>query len=105
MIFPVSPANEAERLESVRKLEIMDSLPEEAYDNITELASYVCGTPIAVINIIDAHQNWFKSKYGTELAGSPRDVSFCGHTILEPEELLEVPDATKDERFKDNPFV
>ncbi len=105
MITPPIPANEAERLKSLRQLDILDSMPEEAYDTITELASYICETPIAVINIVDSDHNWFKSKFGIDLTGSPRDISFCGHTILEPENLLEIPDAAKDERFKDNPFV
>ena len=105
MISPLIPDNELERLESLRQLEILDTLPEEAYDTITELASYICETPIAVINIMDAERNWFKSTFGTDLSGSPRDISFCGHTILEPKVLLEVPNASKDERFKDNPFV
>ena len=105
MISPAVPITELQRLESLRQLNIMDSLPEEAYDSITKLASYICETPIAVINIIDDEQNWFKSKFGTEITGSGRDVSFCGHTILEPESLLEVSNASKDERFKDNPFV
>lgn len=105
MISPAVPLDELERLESLRELDIINSLPEEAYDSITELASYICKTPIAVVNIIAEEHNWFKSKYGTDLAGSGREESFCGHTILEPEKLLEVPNASKDERFKDNPFV
>ncbi|SDR83650.1 GAF domain-containing sensor histidine kinase [Gramella sp. MAR_2010_147] len=105
MISPAIPINEAQRLESLRELEIIDSLPEDAYDSITQLASYICKTPIAVINIIDSDHNWFKSKFGTELGGSSREDSFCGHTILEPETFLEIPNASKDERFKDNPFV
>ncbi|MCH4822972.1 GAF domain-containing sensor histidine kinase [Gramella lutea] len=105
MIAPATPANEAERLNSLRQLDIINSMPEEAYDTITELASYICKTPIAVVNIVDSQHNWFKSKYGTEITGSPRDVSFCGHTILEPDNLLEIPDAAKDERFIGNPFV
>lgn len=105
MITPGIPLNEAERLESLRELEIMNSLPEVAYDNITKLASYICKTPIAVMNMIDSDHNWFKSKFGTDLAGSSRADSFCGHTIMDPKNLLEVPVALKDERFKDNPFV
>ncbi|MFV8282322.1 ATP-binding protein [Christiangramia marina] len=105
MITPEKPVNELQRLESLRELNIMDTLPEEAYDNITRLASYICKTPIAVVNMIDADRNFFKSSYGTDLKGSPRDVSFCGHTITDPENLLEVPNALKDNRFSDNPFV
>ncbi|MDR5590116.1 GAF domain-containing sensor histidine kinase [Christiangramia sp. SM2212] len=105
MINPAVPLNELKRLESLRELDIIDSLPEEAYDSITKLASYICKTPIAVVNMIDSERNWFKSKFGTDLTGSTRQESFCGHTILDPELLLEVPDTTQDERFKDNPFV
>ncbi|TRO66603.1 GAF domain-containing sensor histidine kinase [Christiangramia sabulilitoris] len=105
MISPETPKNEIERLKSLRQLNIMNSLPEQAYDTITELASYICKTPIAVVNMVDEEENWFKSKYGTDLTGSPRDVSFCGHTILNPDRILEVPDTTVDERFKGNPFV
>ena len=105
MITPAIPINEAKRLESLKELDIIDSIPEQAYDNITKLASYICKTPIAVMNMIGSDQNWFKSKYGTELCGSTRDDSFCGHTILDPKNLMEVPIAKDDERFKDNPFV
>jgi len=105
MINPAIPINELKRLDSLKELDIIDSIPEEAYDSITKLASYICQTPIAVVNMIDSERNWFKSKIGTDLEGSTREDSFCGHTILEPETLLEIPDASKDERFKDNPFV
>jgi len=105
MINPAIPIDELKRLDSLRELDILDSLPEEAYDSITKLASYICHTPIAVVNIIDSERNWFKSKTGTELSGSSREESFCGHTILEPETFLEIRNASKDERFKDNPFV
>lgn len=105
MINPAVPINELKRLDSLKELDIINSLPEEAYDNITKLASYICETPIAVVNIIGSEHNWFKSKHGTDLAGSSREDSFCGHTILEPNMLLEIPNATKDARFEDNPFV
>lgn len=105
MISPGVPVNEVERMNSLRELDIFDTLPEEAYDSITKLASYICKTPIAAINLIGSEQSWFKSKFGTELSGSSREISFCGHTILEPNTLLEVSDTTKDERFKNNPIV
>ncbi|MCB7479972.1 sensor histidine kinase [Christiangramia sediminis] len=105
MISPAVPVNEVERLNSLKELDIFETLPEEAYDSITKLASYICKTPIAAINLIGSEQSWFKSKFGTELSGSSREISFCGHTILEPNTLLEIPDTTKDERFKNNPIV
>ena len=105
MITPAIPMNEFKRLESLRELDIMDTLPEEAYDNITRLASYICKTPIAVMNMVDEDRNWFKSKFGTGLTGSSRNDSFCGHTILDPQSLLEIKNASEDERFQDNPFV
>ncbi|PTX43237.1 GAF sensor signal transduction histidine kinase [Christiangramia gaetbulicola] len=104
MISPVIPANEEKRLDSIKDLDIIGSLPEETYDSITKLASAICETPIALITILDKEINWFKSKVGTSIEKSEREISFCGHAILEPQKLFEVPNTLKDERFKDNPL-
>ena len=105
MITPAIPANEEKRLESIRRLDIIDSLAEETYDSITKLASEICKTPIALITILGSDKNWFKSKLGTDIPESAREFSFCGHAILNPSDLFEVPNTLEDVRFKDNPLV
>ncbi|APG59667.1 sensor histidine kinase [Christiangramia salexigens] len=105
MLRPAVPSNEERRLEAIKKLDILDSLPEETYDSITVLASQICKTPIALISILDSNRNWFKSKVGTDVPQSDREISFCGHAILKPENLFEVPNTLTDERFKDNPLT
>ena len=102
--YPI-PANEVERLTALRRYHILDTLPEQAYDDITRLASYICKTPIALITFVDSNRQWFKSRVGLDLEETPRDISFCTHTLTIPDEMLIVPDATKDPRFSDNPFV
>jgi PAS domain S-box-containing protein len=101
---PGKPANEAARLEALRSLEILDSLHEEAFDQLTELAANMCGTPMALISLVDSERQWFKSRVGIEVDELPRSTSFCGHGIL-GEGIFEVPDTTQDERFSDNPLV
>jgi PAS domain S-box-containing protein len=101
--YPI-PANEKERLKALRNYEILDTISEYDFDRITELASLICDVPISTITLIDEERQWFKSSVGLDSKETPRDVAFCGYTIMD-QELLEVPDATKDERFKDNRFV
>ena len=105
MISPALPSNEKKRLESIKSLDIVNSFAEETYDSITRLASEICQTPIALITILDSEKNWFKSKIGTNIPESGRDISFCGHAILNPDEIFEVPNTLEDARFKDNPLV
>jgi diguanylate cyclase (GGDEF)-like protein len=98
------PFKEAERIEALREYNILDTLPEASYDDMSLLASEICGTPLAMVSLIDSKRQWFKSKVGSDVAETPRDVSFCGHAILSPD-LLVVPDTQEDKRFSDNPFV
>lgn len=105
MTSPPAPTNESERLEELSRFEVLDSLPEEAYDAITLLASHICDTPIALISLIDETRQWFKSRVGIEATSTSRDVAFCSYAILEPDEILVVPDAVADPRFSRNPLV
>lgn len=98
------PLNEARRLAALREYQILDTLPEASYDDVTLLASEICGTPIAAVSLVDAERQWFKSSVGLEVSETSRDVAFCAHTILTPE-LMEVPDARDDARFANNPLV
>lgn len=105
MIVPPLPENEEMRLEELRSLDILDTLPEEAYDAVTYLASRICDTPIALISLLDESRQWFKSRHGVDLPELPRQLSFCAHAILEPESMLIVTDASSDERFAGNPLI
>ncbi len=103
MIAPI-PTNEADRLASLRALQILDSPAEERFDRITQLTQKMFDVPIAYIALVDSDRQWFKSKCGLTTDETGRDISFCGHTINQNEPLV-IPDATKDERFADNPLV
>lgn len=98
------PANEDKRLEALRKLNILDSMPEKQFDDITRLASIICGTPMTLITLIDEDRQWFKSKIGIDDTETPRDVSFCRYAIMD-NKVFEVENALKDPRFVENPFV
>ena len=99
------PPGERARLDSLKKLQILDTLQEPLFDEITKLASEVCRTPIALISLIDENRQWFKANIGLEgVTETPRDIAFCSHTILQ-NEILEIPDATLDDRFAKNPLV
>jgi diguanylate cyclase (GGDEF)-like protein len=104
MQAPAKPKDEEQRLETLRALNILDTVPEERYDRLTRLAKRLFDVPIALVSIIDEDRQWFKSSMGVDAKETSREISFCGHAIL-GDEILEVPDATKDERFNDNPLV
>ena len=98
------PQNEKDRLAVLRKYNILDTEPEVIFDNMVQLASYICETPIAAISLIDENRQWFKSIVGLEVKETSREVAFCSHTILHNEPLI-VENALLDERFFDNPLV
>jgi len=98
------PVNEARRLKVLWQYEVLDTVPEEVFDDLVELAGAICETPIALISLVDESRQWFKAKVGLSANETSRDTSFCAHAILQPD-LFIVPDATKDDRFKDNPLV
>lgn len=96
--------DEAARLEALHRYRVLDTPPETGFDDITFLAANVCKTPVALISLVDANRQWFKSKVGLTVAETAREVSFCAHAIRQAD-LLVVPDALEDERFKANPLV
>ena len=100
---PLHPS-EVDRLKALRSYGILDTAVEPAFDDITRIASYVCGTPISVINLIDDGRQWFKSEIGLGVRETPLDSSLCAHAILE-QSFLEIPDTTMDQRFVNNPLV
>jgi PAS domain S-box-containing protein len=104
MTKSLTTAGEKERLDALKSYEILDSVPEDVFDDFTYLASQICATPIALISLIDAERQWFKSRVGLDASETPRNLAFCNHTI-NGEGLLEVSNAEKDTRFVDNPLV
>lgn len=96
--------DEAARLAALRRYRILDTDPERAFDDLTMLASHICRTPIALITLVDADRQWFKSRVGVSISETSRSVSFCTHAIRQ-RELFVVPDARASETFRDNPFV
>jgi signal transduction histidine kinase len=104
MKAPLKPENEADRLAALNSLGILDTLPEERYDRITRLAKNLFRVPIALLSLVDTERQWFKSAQGLNASETSRDISFCGHAILDDEPFI-IPNATEDDRFADNPLV
>ena len=98
------PPDEETRLQALRRYAILDTEPEQSFDDLTLLASQVCGTPVAVISLLDETRQWFKAKVGTTEDGTPRDIAFCAHGIAQGGVFV-VNDARTDQRFADNPLV
>mgnify|MGYP000128392160 CR=1 FL=1 len=99
------PTDEAERIKALQEFQVLDSMPEQAFDDIVFLASHICQTPIALVSLVDTDRQWFKARVGLGAPQTSRDLAFCAHAILEPDRVLQVQDATKDERFNTNPLV
>ena len=101
---PRIPDDESQRLDALRACAVLDTPPEARFDRLTRLAARLFDVPIALVSLIDAERQWFKSRVGLDATQTGRDISFCGHAILSPE-ILEIPDALLDARFADNPLV
>jgi GAF domain-containing protein len=99
---PPLPKNEAKRLKVLWQYDVLDTVPEEVFDDLTDLAAHICEAPIALISLVDENRQWFKSRVGISAKETSRDISFCAHAILQ-NGLFVISDATKDPRFRDNP--
>lgn len=97
--------DELARRRALDTYHVLDTMPEDAYDDIVRLAALLCDTPTALVSLIDRDRQWLKAKVGFELSQTPREVAFCDHAIRDPDAVLEVPDATRDPRFAHNPLV
>jgi two-component system NtrC family sensor kinase len=99
-----TPAVEAARIAALNRYAILDSEPEESFDDLVVLAAHVCKTPMALLSLVDDHRQWFKSKVGVEASETPKEISVCAHAIQQ-QDLFIVPDMREDARFRENPLV
>lgn len=105
MIGARLPANEDERVQALHAYRLLDTAPEPSYDAVTAIAAAVCRMPMALISLVDTHRQWFKSRLGMQQSETPRELSFCAHAILQPDQVMEVGDTHLDERFVRNALV
>lgn len=104
MVIAANPVNEELRLRALHEYDIMDSEAEECFNDIVELAARICETPVSLITLLDEQRQWFKARHGVTEKQTPRNLSFCAHTILQ-NDVMVVSDASADLRFFDNPLV
>src|SRR5215467_8551043 len=104
MIAPTLQKDDVGRVAALEKYAILDTEPEQTFDDLTQLASFICRTPIAFISLVDEKRQWFKSRVGITATETSRDIAFCSHAIQQTD-LFIVPDALEDDRFRDNPLV
>lgn len=102
--LPPIPANEQERLQALHRYDVLDTMPEAAFDDLCGLAAFICGTPVAHVSLIDGDRQFLKSIHGMGVQGLPRDMTFCAHAIVE-DGVFVVPDLSLDRRFASHPFV
>ena len=98
------PDNEPQRVEALKRYEILDTVPEASFDDLVHLAARLCQVPIVLISLVDPRRQWFKATVGITACETPRDLAFSAHAILQ-HEIMEVPDTLADERFATNPLV
>ena len=99
-----SPTSEAARVAALNRYAILDSEPEQSFDDLVTLAAHICHAPMAMLSLVDDHRQWFKSKLGVQVRETPRETSICAHAIQQGN-LFIVPDTLQDERFNQNPLV
>ena len=103
--WPLPGSVEPDRMAALQRFRVLDTVPEEAYDDLVLLAAAICDTPIALVSRVDGDRQWFKARLGLTAPQTPRSISFCDHAIRRPTEVMVVRDATRDDRFADNPLV
>ena len=99
------PDNEMQRLATLHSLDLLDTAPEAEFDELTALAAQICNVPVALVSLVDESRQWFKSKVGLDVDETSREMAFCAHSILKPNEIMEISDARQDKRFANNPLV